>query len=528
MMLPKVGNSLQGPLGGRHDFQGADTISAFQEAKGEPMRTLLIYPEFPDTFWSFKYALSFIRKRAAFPPLGLLTVAALLPDEFEKRLVDVNVDGLKDDDLSWAELVFIGGMTVQRASAKKIIARCRAQGLKVVAGGPLFTAEPEAFGEVDHLVLDEAELTLPPFLEDFKNGQLKKVYRSSDFCDLHHTPRPAWDLINIKRYASMTVQFSRGCPFNCEFCNVTALFGHRPRLKTPQQIITELDNIYNTGWRGSIFFVDDNFIGNRPYLKAQLLPALIEWRKDKKGCVFFTEASINLADDPELLDLMFRAGFDSVFIGIESPDDACLTECHKTQNKNRDLLQSVKKIQKAGLQVMGGFIVGFDNDTPSIFQRQIDFIQQSGIVAAMVGLLQAPPGTRLFERLQRENRVVRTFSGDNVDGTTNILPKMGLDRLLEGYRSIMEQIYAPSNFYRRVRNFLKEVKAPDITIPMDFQRGLAFFRSCFHLGVWGKERLHYWHLLFWTLFRKPRLVPLAVTLAIYGHHYRKICEIYII
>jgi radical SAM superfamily enzyme YgiQ (UPF0313 family) len=492
------------------------------------MRILLIYPKFPDTFWSFKYALSFIRKRAAFPPLGLLTVAALLPDEFQKRLVDVNVEGLTDDDLSWADLVFIGGMTIQRDSAKEIIARCKAKDLKVIAGGPLFTAEPEEFGEVDHLVLDEAELTLPPFLEDLKNGHLKKIYRATGFCDLHHTPIPSIDLIHTKRYASMAIQFSRGCPFNCEFCNVTALFGHRPRIKTPQQVIAELDNIYDAGWRGSIFFVDDNFIGNKQYLKAQLLPALIEWRKDKKGCVFFTEASINLADDPELLDMMVKAGFDSVFIGIESPDDACLTECHKTQNRNRDLLQSVKTIHQAGLQVMGGFIVGFDCDTHSIFQRQIDFIQQSRIVTAMVGILQAPPGTRLFDRLQRENRVVSAFSGDNVDGTTNIIPKMGLERLLDGYRSIMKQIYSPHNFYRRVRNSLQELKAPSITMPMDVQRILAFFRSCFRLGVWGKERLHYWHLLLWTLLRKPRLVPLAVTLAIYGHHYRRICEIYIL
>jgi radical SAM superfamily enzyme YgiQ (UPF0313 family) len=506
-----------------------ETNSLLMDTERSPhhMKVLLIYPKFPDTFWSFSYALPFIGKKAAFPPLGLLTVAAMLPEQFQKRLVDVNVESLTDDDLSWADMAFIGGMAVQRDSAKKIIARCKQSGLKVIAGGPLFTAEPDEFGEVDHLVLGEAELTLPPFLEDLKNGRAKKIYRASGFCDLHQTPFPSWDLIPIKKYASMSIQFSRGCPFNCEFCNVTALFGHRSRLKTPQQIISELDRIYASGWRGSIFFVDDNFIGNKQYLKTHLLPALIEWRKDKKGCVFFTEASINLADDPELLDMMVTAGFDSVFIGIESPDEVSLTECHKTQNKNRDLLESVAIIHRSGLQVMGGFIVGFDSDMPSIFQRQIDFIQKSGIVTAMVGLLQAPPGTRLFDRLQRQSRVVNIFSGDNVDATTNIIPRMGLDRLLDGYRSIMKQIYSPKNYYRRVRTLLKELRAPEIYQPINIQRFLSIFRSAFRLGVLGKERFHYWRLLLWTLFRKPRLVPLAVTLAIYGHHFRRICDLYI-
>ena len=491
------------------------------------MNILLIYPKFPETFWSFTYALSFIGKKAAFPPLGLLTVAALLPGEWSKRLVDVNVESLTDKDLAWADMVFVGGMAVQRESAVQIIARCKTAKLTVVAGGPLFTSEPDDFSEVDHLVLDEAELTLPVFLEDLNNGCPKKIYRAEGFCNLSDTPVPLWELIKTKRYASLNIQFSRGCPFNCEFCNVTVLFGHRPRIKTPVQIIAELDRIYATGWRSSIFFVDDNFIGNKSYLKTDLLPALIEWRQDKKGCIFFTEASINLADDPELMAMMVTAGFDSVFIGIESPDEVSLTECHKTQNKNRDLIESVKIIHRSGLQVMGGFIVGFDCDKPSIFQRQIDFIQNSGIVTAMVGMLQAPPGTRLYDRLQRESRVVKTFSGDNVDGTTNIIPSMGLDSLLNGYQSIMKHIYSPKNYYRRVRTLLRDLKAPEINQPINVGRFLSIFRSAFRLGVLGKERFRYWQLMLWTLIRRPKQLPVAITLAIYGYHYRRICELHI-
>jgi len=469
-----------------------------------------------------------VKKRLFRRLAGLITVAALLPEQWNKRLVDLNIESLTGEDLAWADMVFIGGMAIQRSSAQQVIARCRAADKKIVAGGPLFTIEPDAFNEVDHFVLDEAELTLPVFLADLYRGQPKKIYRAERFCDLGATPAPLWDLVKMKKYASMNLQFSRGCPFNCEFCNVTTLFGHRPRIKTSQQVIAGLDRLYASGWRSSIFFVDDNFIGNKEYLKNHLLPALIEWRQNKKGCVFFTEASINLADDLELLALMVKAGFDSVFIGIESPDEDSLTECHKTQNKNRDLLESVKKIHRAGLQVMGGFIVGFDSDLPSIFQRQIDFIQRSGIVIAMVGMLQAPPGTRLFDRLQRESRVADTFSGDNVDGTTNIIPQMGIETLSRGYQTIMEYIYSPRNYYRRVRTLLQELKTPAINQPMSGQRFLSFFRAAIRLGILGQERFQYWQLMFWTLIRRPRLIPVAITLSIYGYHYRKICELYIL
>ena len=491
------------------------------------MKVLLIYPEFPETFWSFKHALKFIRKKAAYPPLGLLTVGAILPNEWSKRLVDLNVTKLTERDLGWADYVFISAMAVQRESARQVIARCKKAGLEIIAGGPLFTSEYEHFEDVDHFVLNEAELTIPDFLSDLEQGNARRVYKTSGFCDIRQTPAPLWEMADLRRYASMSVQFSRGCPFNCDFCNVTALFGHRPRIKTAKQIIHELDILYNSGWRGQVFFVDDNFIGNKKYLKTQLLPALIEWQKDKTGIPFNTEASLNLADDEPLMKMMVEAGFDAVFIGIETPSEKGLAECGKKQNKNRDLVQSVKSIHKAGLQVQGGFIVGFDSDTPSIFQRQIEFIQNSGIVTAMVGLLQAPAGTRLYERLKQEGRLLGQMSG-NTDGTTNIIPQMDLDALREGYKKIMDQIYSPKYFYKRVKTFLREYKAPKIEASLDLQRFLAFFRSGIRLGIIGEERLQYWRLLLWTFFRRPELFSLAITFAIYGHHFRKICKLHIL
>jgi radical SAM superfamily enzyme YgiQ (UPF0313 family) len=489
------------------------------------MKVLLIYPEFPDTFWSFKHALKFIRRKSAYPPLGLLTVGAMLPADWSRRLVDLNVTKLTETDLAWADCVFISAMVVQRKSAREVISRCKEAGLTVVAGGPLFTAEYEQFEEVDHFVLNEAEITLPPFLEDFGNGGARRVYMTTEFCDIRKTPSPLWELLDLKQYGGMSVQFSRGCPFNCEFCNVTVLFGHRPRMKTPEQMLRELDGLYRLGWRGPVFFVDDNFIGNKAYLKADLLPALIQWRKGKRGMPFNTEASINLADDAPLMEMMVEAGFDAVFVGIETPEETGLAECNKSQNKNRDLVEDVRRIQRAGLQVQGGFIVGFDSDTRSIFQRQIDFIQKSGIVTAMVGLLQAPPGTKLYERLKKENRLKGFFTGDNVDGTTNIVPKMGIEVLNEGHRKLMLHIYSPKLYYQRVRAFLRVYKAPKIKAPLDRQRCFALFRSSIRLGVLGGERLQYWKTLVWTSFRRPGLVPLAITLAIYGHHFRKICKI---
>ncbi|MFP4344085.1 MAG: B12-binding domain-containing radical SAM protein [Anaerolineales bacterium] len=485
------------------------------------MNVLLVSPEMPNTFWSFKHALRFIRKDANLPPLGLLTVAALLPPDWNLRLVDLNVTRLTQEDLEWADCAFVSAMVVQRDSARRAIDRCKAAGLTVVAGGPLFTAEYEDFEDVDHFILNEGEITLPPFLADLEVGEARRVYSSEAFADIQQSPVPIWRLVDFDRYASMSLQFSRGCPFDCEFCNITALFGHRPRTKSAEQIVAELDALRAAGWRGRVFFVDDNFIGNKWVLKEEILPALIAWQQAGGQMSFQTEASINLADDLQLMEMMVAAGFDTVFVGIETPSAEGLEECNKLQNRHRDLLESVQSLHRAGLQVQGGFIIGFDSDTTSIFQRQIDFIQQSGIISAMVGILQAPYGTRLYERLKREGRLLHEMSGDNTDGTTNIIPKMDLQVLQEGYQEILQNIYAPAHYYERVKTFLRDYRPPEIRFSLDLDYLHAFLRSIALLGIWGKERWHYWKLFFWSLFRRPRLFPLAITAAIYGYHFRK-------
>ena len=488
------------------------------------MKIVLVYPKFPDTFWSYRYALKFISKKSVHPPLGLLTVAAMLPNEWEKKLVDMNIEALQDKDLEGADFVFISAMVVQKASAKQVIAKCKEMGIKTVAGGPLFTAECEEFGEVDHLVLNEAEVTLPAFLRDLKNGCAKPVYLAKEFPDIEKTPIPQWELPEMKKYASMNLQYSRGCPFDCEFCNITTLFGRQVRTKNKDQIISELESLYSHGWRGSVFIVDDNFIGNKIKLKNEVLPAIIQWmEKRKHPFSFYTEASINLSDDEELMRLMVEAGFNMVFVGIETPNEESLAECNKFQNKNRDLIASINKIQRAGLEVTGGFIVGFDNDPPSIFERQIEFIQQSGIVTAMVGLLNAPRGTRLYQRLAKEGRLLKDFSGDNTDFSMNFIPKINYQTLLNGYRNIIDGIYSPKPYYERVKKFLKEYKPKQrkaLRLRLDYFA--ALFKSMWLLGVKDKARVHYWKLFFWSLFARPRVFPLAITFSIYGFHFRKV------
>jgi radical SAM superfamily enzyme YgiQ (UPF0313 family) len=486
---------------------------------------LLVSPAFPDTFWSFKHALPFIRRRASSPPLGLVTVAAMLPRDWEKRLVDLNVGPLTDADLAWADLAFVGGMVVQRASAREVVARCRAAGVRVVAGGPLFTVEHAEFPEVDHFVLDEAELTLPPFLDDLARGLAKRQYRAVGYADLRTSPLPMWELVDFRQYASMSVQFCRGCPYDCDFCNVTAMHGHRPRAKSAAQVVAELDRLHELGWRGSVFFVDDNLIGNRRLAREDLLPALAAWQHPGRRTPFTAQVSVNLADDDDLLRRFAEAGFDTVFVGIETPDEDALASCNKKQNLRRDLVEDVRRIQRAGIEVTAGFIVGFDGDTEATIRRQVDFIEESGVVTAMVGMLQAPVGTRLYERMAREGRLVGAISGDNGDGTTNLVPTMGLATLRERYREALSRLYAPRHYYRRVRTFLREFRTPAVRQRVDLQRVLALVRASLRLGVVGRERFHYWRLLVSTALRRPRMLPRAVTMAICGFHFRRVLEL---
>jgi radical SAM superfamily enzyme YgiQ (UPF0313 family) len=489
------------------------------------MNVLLIYPQYPDSFWSFKQAIRFISKKASVPPLGLITVSAMLPKVWQKKLVDMNVSKLKATDILWADYVFISAMHIQKESVNKIIEECLNHNTKIVAGGPLFTAEFANYPQIDHFILNEAEITLPLFLKDIDNGQLpQRIYKTDKFADITLTPVPEYHLLSMKDYVTMNIQVSRGCPFSCDFCEITSLLGHKVRMKETSQIINELEMLYALNWRGSVFIVDDNFIGNKNEVKNNLLPAMKKWMQiHKNPFVFNVQTSINLADDEELMSLMTETGFISTFVGIETPAEESLLDCNKNQNRNRDLLQSVKKIQNAGLQVSGGFIVGFDSDTATVFQQQIDFIQQSGIVSAMVGLLNAPKNTKLYKRLEAENRLTSESNGNNTDYSMNFIPKMNYQELLDGYKKIIQNIYSTKPYYKRVRQFLlnyRRLHTGSKAIKFSFLR--AFFKSIFVIGIIDKGRGENWKLLIWTLLRRPGLMIDTLTFIVYGYHFRAV------
>jgi radical SAM superfamily enzyme YgiQ (UPF0313 family) len=491
---------------------------------GRTTKVLLVSPATPDTFWSYKHVLPFISRKAALPPLGLLTVAAMLPREWSLRLIDLNASRLTDEQIDWADCVFVSAMLVQADSARRVISRCNEKGKTIIAGGPLFTTGYEQFPEVKHFVLGEAENLMPALIADITSGNLRRLYQHDERPDVIRTPAPRWDLINLKQYALMPVQFSRGCPFNCEFCDIIVMNGRVPRVKTPPQMIRELESLIDAGWKGPVFIVDDNFIGNKVKVK-EFLRELIAWRQRRGVAMqFTTEASLNVVDHPELLALMVEAGFKKLFVGIETPQEESLLECAKVQNTRRDLLAAVKTIQKAGIEVMGGFIIGFDSDKPNIFERQIKFIQEAGVVTAMVGLLQAMPGTRLFSRLNQEGRILHDASGNNVEVSLNFVPKLDRDMLIEGYRSLVKHLYAPKMYYRRILTFLSEYRPQGPRFHLSWREVMAFFKSLWIMGVWTRGRREYWKFLSRTLLFHRRAFPEAVTLAIIGHHFRRVAS----
>jgi radical SAM superfamily enzyme YgiQ (UPF0313 family) len=488
------------------------------------MKALLIYPEWPDTYWSFKHALPFEGKKSAFPPLGLMTIAPLLPKHWEKRLVDTNIRKLTEADLKWADIALFSGMLVQKRPMLEMLARCRRRGLKTVVGGPITSSVEDMANHADHIVIGEGEELVAQLAADIEAGKAKPVYRALALPTLDKTPLPDISLVNPKYYSGMAIQYSRGCPFNCEFCDIIEIYGRVPRTKTPEQVTAELDLLYDAKWRGSVFIVDDNFIGNKRKVK-ELLPALTEWNRQRGNpFTFFTEASVNLADDTQLLQMMKDAHFTRVFLGIETPVESSLKQAQKMQNTRRSLLESVRRIRQYGMEVMAGFIVGFDNDPEDVFDRQVEFIEESAIPLAMVGLLQAVPGTQLYRRLMKEGRILHEGYGDNMDFRLNFIPTMNPERLVEGYRSILERIYGAEAYYQRVRRFLADYH-PVHHKQRRFCDYVAFCRSLFKQGVVSRDRAAYWKFVIDAATRYRQSFDVAMTLAVMGYHFQTLTRI---
>ena len=491
------------------------------------MKVLLINPEFPDTYWSFRHALPFEGKRCSFPPLGLLTVSALLPATWERKLVDLNIESLKTADIEWADMVFATAMLVQKDSLRQVVRRCKTLGKRVVLGGPYVTTTIEDLPDADHVFLGEAESTLPQFIEDLARGEAKRTYKADERPPLSMTPMADFHLANMKHYGAMSVQYSRGCPFSCEFCDIIEIYGRVPRTKSVQQMLAEFDALYELNWRGTLFIVDDNFIGNKKNVR-QLLPEITKWQK-AHGYPFslLTESSLNLADDEALLASMRDAGFHRVFIGIETPVAESLVEAQKSQNRG-DLLGSVEKIQSYGMEVMAGFIVGFDNDPVDIFDRQIDFIRKSAIPVAMVGLLNALPDTQLWKRLEREGRLLGEASGNNTECELNFKTRLDPAFLIQGYQTIMRTIYSPREYYERVLVSMKRT-AQQFSEPNHygvFRAVTALTRILLKLGVLDRERKEFWRFFTKALLKHRTRIAESLRHAAMGYHFRKLSDAY--
>ena len=488
---------------------------------------LLVYPEYPPSHWGINHALEMLGARAAFPPLGLLTVAAMFPPEYDLRVVDMNVSPLKDSDLDWADMVFTSTMIVQKESLREVIERCNHASIPVVAGGPHPTSFHQEIAGVDYFVLDEAEETFPQFLRDLEQGRAKAIYREPRKPDVTRTPIPRFDLIELQDYHAMCVQFSRGCPFDCEFCDIIKLYGRVPRTKSPQQVVEEFETLYRLGWRGNLFLVDDNFIGNQRDA-LNLLPAIAAWQQ-AHGYPFqlFTEASVNLARMDSVLDAMIEAGFNAVFLGIETPNPKALAITKKPQNISRRepdyLLNAVRKIQHKGMQVMGGFILGLDGDDEQVFDAQIQFIQEAGIPMALVGLLTALKGTDLYTRLQLENRLLDVPIG--ISGTAlNFVPQMDPKTLIKGYLRVISTIYDPSleNYFERCLTLLKHLKPLPHTTPSLTGNALYLALVTVRRRLSPSQLPAYSRYIAKVSKDHSSMLLLAIRLAALGYHFEKL------
>ncbi|MER3434370.1 MAG: B12-binding domain-containing radical SAM protein [Leptolyngbya sp. ERB_1_1] len=483
------------------------------------MRVLLLYPVFPQSFWSFEKALQLVGRKAMLPPLGLITVAAILPQEWEFKLVDRNVRDVTEAEWNWADLVIMSAMIVQKGDLLEQIREAKRRGKRVAVGGPYATALPDQVAEADYLILDEGEITLPKFIEAVQRGDTHGTYRSNgDRPDVTSTPIPRFDLLDFNAYDNMSVQFSRGCPFQCEFCDIIVLYGRKPRTKSPEQLLAELDRLYELGWRRSIFMVDDNFIGNKRNVKL-LLKALQGWMAEHEYPFHLsTEASVDLAQDPELLDLMAECNFNAVFLGIETPDEASLTLTNKRQNTRDSLSDAVDTIARSGLRVMAGFIIGFDNETSGAGDRIVRFAEQTTIPIAIFSMLQALPDTALWHRLKREGRLVEDNANLNQTTLMNFVPTRPLEEVTREYIDGFWRLYDPMNYLDRTyRHFLKlgAPRHPAKLRKVTWKVVRAFLTVCWRQGVVRETRWKFWHHLFGILRHNPTV----------AEHYLSVCAL---
>jgi len=483
------------------------------------MKVLLIYPEFPITFWGLQYGLQLIGKKALFPPLGLLTLAALLPNSWDLTLVDLNIDALTDRALLDADLVLCGGMLIQADSINEIIARAHDAGKRIAIGGPAPTTAPDLFPDADVLFQGETEGRVEELVAALETPAMEQIILPAPvgFPKMAQTRPPRFDLIDVRRYGAMSIQYSRGCPFHCEFCDIVEIYGKVPRVKSPEQVLDEFELLLAAGHRGLVFMVDDNFIGNRKAV-MQLLPEVMRWQT-AHGFPFelITEASLNLASDKKLLEGMVTAGFSGVFLGIESPSEVALKDANKLQNLRMDLTETVSTLTKMGLEVMGGFIVGFDSDDAGIFAIQEEFIQSQPIPFAMVGLLSALPGTQLWHRMEREGRMRDRSTGDQFE-RPNFVPSMDELTLLQGYSKLIRGIFTPTAYYARVERFIAEVGDHPVMRSITWRELTVFLQIVFKIGVLSPRRRQFWHLLAAASKRGPKVFHQAVAHALHGEH----------